>query len=593
MAECLVLPMMRNPTMKSWRSAEQWLLGSMVLALVAAVCIWLVLGPAPTAPGDFLAIVLLIALVLVSMIMMRMVGSTRRQMEAALQGRARAEQRATEALRDSEAQWKEVFEHNPVMYFMVDATGTVLSVNSFGAAQLGYSVSELLGQSVLQVFFEEDRDLVRQSVAVCLENIGQTHSWEIRKIRKDGSALWVRENAKSVRRLDKQLIVLIACEDITERKEAENALRQSETYLAEAQRLSHTGSFGWRVVSGEIIWSEETFRIFGYDKAPSVTLDMVFQRIHPDDRARAKQTIDRASSDGKDFDHGYRLLMPDGSIKYVHATAHAATDASGGIEFVGAVTDVTARKRAEEELHEAQANLAHVTRVTALGELAASIAHEVNQPLAAVVTNAAACLRWLDRETPNLDEARGTVRSIIKDGSRAGEVIQRVRGLVNKTAGQKAPLHLNEVVDEVITLVQLELFSHRVLLRLELAPALPLVLADRIQLQQVILNLIVNGIEAMQAVTDRPRELVIQTHQDETHQILLTVKDCGIGIAADNADRLFDAFFSTKSSGMGMGLSICRSIVDAHGGRLSASGNAGPGATFQFILPLHQEDNTR
>ena len=593
MAECLVLQMMRNQTMKSWRSAEQWLLGSMVLALVAAACIWLVPGPAPMAPGYLLAIVLLIALLLVSLIMMRMVGSTRRQMEAALQGRARAEQRATEALRDSEAQWKEVFEHNPVMYFMVDATGTVLSVNSFGAAQLGYSVGELLGRSVLQVFFEDDRELVRKSVAVCLENIGQTHSWEIRKIRKDGSALWVRENAKSVRRLDKQLIVLIACEDITERKEAENALRQSETYLAEAQRLSHTGSFGWRVVSGEIIWSEETFRIFGYDKAPSVTLDMVFQRIHPDDRARAKQTIDRASSDGKDFDHEYRLLMPEGSVKYVHATAHAATDASGGIEFVGAVTDVTARKRAEEELHEAQANLAHVTRVTALGELAASIAHEVNQPLAAVVTNAAACLRWLDRETPNLDEARGTVRSIIKDGSRAGEVIQRVRGLVNKTAGQKAPLHLNEVVDEVITLVQHELFSHRVLLRLELAPALPLVLADRIQLQQVILNLVVNGIEAMQAVTDRPRELVIQTHQDETHQIQLTVKDCGIGIAADNADRLFDAFFSTKSSGMGMGLSICRSIVDAHGGRLSASGNVGPGATFQFTLPLHQEDNTR
>jgi len=593
MAECLVLPMMRNQTMKSWRSAEQWLLGSMVLALVAAACIWLVFGPAPTAPGDLLAIVLLVALLLVSMIMMRMVGSTRRQMEAALQGRARAEQRATEALRDSEAQWKEVFEHNPVMYFMVDATGTVLSVNSFGAAQLGYSVSELLGQSVLQVFFEEDRDLVGKSMTVCLENIGQTHSWEIRKIRKDGSALWVRENAKSVRRLDRQLIVLIACEDITERKEAENALRQSETYLAEAQRLSHTGSFGWRVVSGEIIWSEETFRIFGYDKAPSVTLDMVFQRIHPDDRARAKQTIDRASSDGKDFDHGYRLLLPDGSVKHVHATAHAAADASGGIEFVGAVTDVTARKRAEEELHEAQAGLAHVTRVTALGELAASIAHEVNQPLAAVVTNAAACLHWLDRETPNLDEARGTVRSIIKDGSRAGEVIQRVRALVNKTAGQKALLHLNEVVDEVITLVQHELFSHRVLLRLELAPALPLVLADRVQLQQVILNLVVNGIEAMQAVTDRPRELVIQTHQDETHQILLTVRDCGIGIAADNADRLFNAFFTTKSSGMGMGLSICRSIVDAHGGRLSASGNVGPGAMFQFTLPLHQEDNTR
>src|SRR5260370_15037613 len=245
-------------------------------------------------------------------------------MEAALEGRARAEQRAVEALRESEAQQQEIFEHNPDMYFMVDADGTVLSVNTFGAAQLGYLVSELRGQSVLKVFFEEDRDQVRENVDVCLTDIGETHSWEIRKVRKDGSALWVRENAKAVRRLDSRLIVLIACEDITERKEAENALRQSGNYLAEAQRLSHTGSFGWRVVTGEIIWSEETFRIFGYDKAPSVTIDMVLQRIHPDDRARAKQTIDRASSDGSDFDHVYRLLMPDGSIKYVHRTPHAA-----------------------------------------------------------------------------------------------------------------------------------------------------------------------------------------------------------------------------------------------------------------------------
>ena len=582
----LMPPMMRNQTMKPWRSAEQWLLGGMVLALLAVVCAWLVYGPAMTTSGDLIALVLIIALLVVSLI-------TRRQMEAALQGRAKAEQRAIEALRGTEAQWKEVFEHNPVMYFMVDATGTVLSVNTFGAAQLGYSVSELLGQSVLQVFFEEDRDMVLKSVAVCLENIGQTHSWEIRKVRKDGSALWVRENAKAVRRMDNRLIVLVACEDITERKEAENALRQSESYLAEAQRLSRTGSFGWRVASGEIVWSEETFRIFGIDRAPFVTHDMVFQRIHPDDRAGARQTIDRASRDGKDFNHGYRLLMPDGSIKYVHATAHAVTDASGSIEFVGAVTDITARRRAEEELHQAQAGLAHVTRVTALGELTASIAHEVNQPLAAVVTNAAACLRWLDRETPNLEEARGTVRSIIKDGSRAGEVIQRVRALVNKTAGQKVPLHINKVVNEVITLVQHELFSHRVLLRLELAPALPLVFADRIQLQQVILNLVINGIEAMQAVTGRPRELVIRTRQEEAHQILVTVKDCGVGIAAENADRLFNAFFTTKSSGMGMGLSICRSIIDAHGGQLSAAGNTGPGATFQFTLPLHQEDQPR
>ncbi|WP_247833915.1 PAS domain S-box protein [Bradyrhizobium sp. 200] len=583
--------MMRNPTMSSWRSAEQWLLGGMALALAAAACIWLILGPAPTAPAYLVAVVLLVAALVASLIMMRLVGTARRELEAVLRGRTRSEERAIEALRNSEAQWKEVFEHNPVMYFMVDATGTVLSVNTFGAAQLGYSVNELLGQSVLKVFSAEDRQMVQSNVAVCLGNIGRTHSWEICKIRKDGSTLWVRENAKAVRRLDDQLIVLIACEDITERKQAENALRQSEMYLAEAQRLSRTGSFGWRAGSDEIIRSEETFRIFGFDKAPSVKLATVMQRVHPDDRVRVQRTIDRASSDGKEFEHGYRLLMPDGSVKYVHAAAHAVTDASGGIEFVGAVTDVTARRQAEVELHEAQVNLAHVTRVTALGELAASIAHEVNQPLAAVVTNAAACQRWLGRETPDLKEARGTLEAIIKDANRAGEVIQRVRALVNKTTDQKTPLDINEVVKDVISLVQHELLNHRVLLRLELPPALPPVLADRIQLQQVVLNLVINGIEAMHPVTDRPRELIIRTSHDDAGHIAVMVKDCGVGVATDHADRLFDAFFTTKSGGMGMGLSICRSIVGAHGGWLSASGNAGPGATFQFTLPLRQEES--
>ena len=583
---------MRNQTLSSWPSAELSLLGGMALASLAAAGIWLVLGPAPDVADHLIAIGLLIALFLAALIVLHLVRNTRKQMQAALESRIGAEQRATETLRQSEEQWKAVFEHNPVMYFMVDAEGTVLSVNTFGAAQLGYPVSELHGHPVLKVFFAEDRDLVRKSVEVCLTNIGKTHSWEIRKVRKDGSAIWVRENAKAVRQLDGGLIVLIACEDITVRKQAEDALRQSQSYLAEAQRLSQTGSFGWRVATGEIIWSDETFRIFGHARVPSVSLDIVFQRIHPEDRARVRQTLDRASSDGRDFDHGYRLRMPDGSIKHVHATAHAVTDTSGGIEFVGAVTDITARKQAEEKLHEAQAELAHVARVTALGELAASIAHEVNQPLAAVVAHAAACRRWLDRDPPNLEEACRTVQSIIKDGNRAGEVIQHVRALVNKTVGQKTPLDINEVVNDVITLLHYELASHRISLRMELAPALCPVLGDRIQLQQVILNLVINGIEAMQPVTDRRRELVIRTRQDDAGKILVEIRDCGIGLAGGNASRLFEAFFTTKSDGMGMGLSICRSIVESHGGRLSASGHAGPGATFQFVLPGHQEGNT-
>jgi PAS domain S-box-containing protein len=261
-------------------------------------------------------------------------------------------------------------------------------------------------------------------------------------------------------------------------------------------------------------------------------------------------------------------------------------------EGVVFVIDMTDRKRAEEKLRaseqrllNAQMELAHVNRVTTMGQLTASIAHEVNQPLAAVVANAEACLRWLDRGPPDLDAARRSVEWIINDGNRASGVIRRFRALANKTHIEKVPLDVNDVVSETVALVRRELISHQVSLRAELALSPPMILGDRVQLQQVIINLVMNGIEAMQSVTDRSRELVIRSGQDETHEVIVSVTDCGVGISAENAEQLFNAFFTTKSGGMGMGLSICRSIIEAHGGRISATDNLPHGATFQFTLP--------
>jgi PAS domain S-box-containing protein len=377
--------------------------------------------------------------------------------------------------------------------------------------------------------------------------------------------------------------------DIEDRKRFESALQRSQAYSAEAQRLSQTGSFAWDIATRDYFWSDQTYQILGFDRSVKPSISLVVQRTHPEDRLMMERELDRSAQRAPSHDFEVRLLMPDGQIKHIHLLAHRITYQSGNEEIVGAVMDTTEARKSQETLQAAQSALAHASRVATLGEISASIAHEVNQPLAAIVANGQACLRFLKRETPNLEDVRGAVEWIVKDGNRAGEVIRRVRGLLKKADTEKVPLDVNDLIEEVAALLQHELAVQQVSLRMELAPAISPIFADRVQLQQVIINLVMNGAEAMQAIADTPHGLTIRSYEDEARRVVVAVQDSGVGIPGGNAERVFEAFFSTKPGGLGMGLSICRSIVEAHGGQLWSSANAGPGATFQFALPSRRE----
>jgi PAS domain S-box-containing protein len=347
------------------------------------------------------------------------------------------------------------------MYFMVDASGSVIAVNPFGAGQLGYGIDELVGQPVLGVFPESEREAVQRNIAVCLEQLGRAKSWEARKVRKDGTVIRVRETAKAVPRLSGP-IVLIACEDITEQKRAEEALRQ------------------------------------------------------------------------------------------------------------------------------AQADLAYVSRATTMGELTASLAHEVNQPITAAVTNANTCVRWLAGDTPNIEEARDAAIRSAKDGTRAADIISRIRLLFKKGTTERELVDVNEVIREMIVLLRGEATRYAVSIRADFAADLPQLMADRVQLQQVMLNLIMNSIDAMKDV-DGKRELAIKSQRAEDEQLRISVSDTGVGLPAQQADEIFNAFFTTKLQGTGLGLSISRSIVESHGGRLWADANSPRGASFHLTLPTKVE----
>ena len=378
-----------------------------------------------------------------------------------------------------------------------------------------------------------------------------------------------------------------------ERALSEAALKRSEAFLTEAQHLSRIGSFSWRVGTDEITWSEQLYRIYELDPIVPVTLELIRTRVHPEDVTLYEKMLEQARNGAVDFEWHYRLLMPDESIKYIHAVAQATRDHAGQLEYIAAVQDVTARQQSEEALDKARSELAHVARVMSLGALTASIAHEVNQPLSGIVTNASTCVRMLDSDPPNVDGARETARRTIRDGRRAADVITRLRALFTHKEAATELVDLNEATREVIALSRTELERNRVITRTELADVLPPVTGDRVQLQQVILNLLRNGSDAMSSVDDRSRELLFRTEVEEGDRVRVSVQDAGVGFDPQSLERLFQTFYTTKDDGMGIGLAVSRSIIENHHGHLWAKPNNGPGATFSFSIPCVGQDPER
>jgi PAS domain S-box-containing protein len=473
-----------------------------------------------------------------------------------------------------------------------DLNGIIASWNSGAEKLFGYTAAEVIGEPVT-ILIPPDRVKEETQILGRIKRREQVIHYETVRRRKDGSEIDVSQTVLPV--LDKSGKVIGASKisrDITERKQAEEKLRRSEAYLAEGQRLSHTGSWAWNVQTGDLFWSQEQYRILGlHPEKVKPSYEMAFELVHPEDRPILRRDFEKAVNEQRDFESDYRITRPDGTIRHIHSLAHPVFNESGAlIEYVGTVVDMTECKRAEEAARSAQSELAHAARALTLAELTASIAHEVNQPLGAIVADGQACLRLLARGEPDFEEVREAVACMISDAMRAHNVIGRIRALLKKNAHGKAPLDINETIQEVIALTAVELGKNQVLLRTELEADLPPVLADRIELQQVLLNLILNGCEAMSGSGWRPRELLISSRKCETDEVMVSVRDSGVGIDPQTAERLFDAFFTTKEGGLGLGLSISRRIIEAHGGRIWSAPNEDRGAILRFTLPTTCEN---
>jgi PAS domain S-box-containing protein len=523
--------------------------------------------------------------------------------------------RAEEALRESEQRWRNLTEALPQLVWGAGPDGACDYFSTQWTTYTGISESGLLGWAWMEALHPDDREPTRQ---FWTESVAgrQPYDVEYRIRRSDGTYGWFKTRGTPIRDTEGRIVKWFGtCTDISDRKRVEQALkdqdqelrqardlleikvmertkelRRSEAYLEEAQRLSKTGSWARVSATGEMrYWSEECYRVLGFEPQDGLPrFETFLQHVHPDDQRKVWETAERAGREKVDYEVDYRIVHPGGDVRDIHTVGHPVLTPSGDVvEFVGTVMDVTERRQAEKErerLRQVQADLAHINRATTMGELTASLAHEINQPIAAAATDARTCLRWLTREQPDMGEARESAVRMVNAVTRAADIISRLRQLFKKGAPRTSLVDLGEVIQEMVVLLRSEASRHSVLILTELSEDLPRAVADRVQLQQVLMNLMLNGIEAMQD-TKSGGQLTIRSLRGEGGQSLISVSDTGKGLPPDQADQIFNAFFSTKAQGTGMGLSISRSIIESHGGRLWATSNSGRGASFNFTLP--------
>ena len=493
--------------------------------------------------------------------------------------------KAEEAVAANESSLKTTVDTIPALAWSARPDGTGDFFNKAYVDYVGRTPEELEGWAWTSALHPDDQPRFDAAWQRARKSGGGAEC-EARLLGSDGNYRWFIFRANPLRDGNGAVVKWYGINtDIEDRKRAEEKLQRSEAFLAEGERLSAIGSFSWWLDTGEVKFSDQLYRIFEFEPGSTVTLAQVGAAVHPDDLPLLAEKQAAALAGISDLDYEIRLRMPDGRTKYLRTVARIIDHAVGSVECLGTIQDISDRRLADEALTELRTELAHVSRVSTLGAMTASIAHEINQPLSGIVTNASTGLRMLASDPPNVSGAQETARRTLRDAKRATEVISRLRALFTRRETLIEPVDLNEASREVIAFSQKELQDGRVALQLKLADNIPPVGGDRVQLQQVILNLVLNAIEAMSETDDRPRQLVIRTASTGQDGVALAVQDAGPGIDPANVERVFEAFHTTKANGLGVGLSICRTIIEAHGGKLWATSAIPHGATFQFTLP--------